>query len=177
MPLRKPLVIREGGYYECLRPPMSKFTKNKDYEVFRDSFGRLRVHADGDITADSSSCAVVWIDSRNFRDVTGLYVGERIQIELLPFKWEDSEKSSYAVGINHTYTVLDSDDEGVVVKWHNTLEDDGDTGYGFDTIEAAKVWVEKTHHPAQLMPWARFIKDFNNGRIKAVSDSVPTKAE
>ena len=173
MPIRKPLVIRDGGYYECLSPPMGKFTKGKDYEVFRDSFGRLRIHADGDEHNNTSSCAVVWVDSRNFRDVTSLYVEERIQIELLPFEWEDSEKSSYAVGINHTYTVMDSD-EGIVVKWHNTLEDDGDTGYGFDSIEAAKKWVEKTHHPAQLMPWVRFIKDFNNDRIKAISDSVPT---
>lgn len=172
MPIRKPLVIREGSYFECLQPPTRDFTKGKDYEVFCIQFGFLAVLDDTNCERDAET----WITAANFRDVSGLYFGERIQIELLPFEWEDSAKSSYATGINHTYTVLDSD-EGVIVRWHNTLEDDGDTCYGFDTIEYAKQWVEKTHHPAQLMPWARFIKDFNNGRIKAISDSVPTKAD
>lgn len=169
MPIRKPLVIRDGGYYECLRPPTRDFTQGKDYEVFTMQFGYLAVLDDSNCERDPEE----WVKASHFRDVTSLYVEERIQIELLPFEWEDSEKSSYAVGINHTYTVMDSD-EGIVVKWHNTLEDDGDTGYGFDSIESAKKWVEKTHHPAQLMPWVRFIKDFNNDHIKAISDSVPT---
>lgn len=158
----------------CLRPPMKNFTKGKDYEVFEDEFSRLVVYGDDGYKTDSPVDAKVWLTPAHFRDVTALYENPSIKMELLPFIWDTKGGNEVAVGLNHTYTVFDSD-EGIGVKWHNILDDTGDTGYGFGTVEAAKLWVEKTHHPAQLPSWVRFIKGFRHEPAKEISDSVPAE--
>lgn len=162
--------IKAGRHFMCLRPPMKNFTKGKDYGVYESEYGYLAVREDSGTELD----AEVWLTPAHFRDVTALYENPSIKMELLPFIWETKGVDEVAVGLNHTYTVFESD-EGIGVKWHNILDDSGDTGYGFGSIEAAKEWVEKTHHPAQLPSWVRFIKGFRHEPTKEVSDSIPTE--
>lgn len=61
--------IKAGHYYECLSPPMKNFTKGKAYEVYESEFGYRVVREDSGVELDSD----VWIDSRNFKDVTDKY--------------------------------------------------------------------------------------------------------
>lgn len=87
--------------------------------------------------------------------------------EILPLKWLPEKDTHKATGINHEYTVFESD-EGVGVRWRDTINDGGDRRYGFTTREEAMDWVEDKHHPAQIAPWVKFIKGFKNETPKDV---------
>lgn len=94
-----------------------------------------------------------------------------MQMELLPLIWNKVKDEFWCRGLNHTYTIFDSN-EGIGVRWHDLHNDSNDKRYGFTGVKDAMEWVEYTHHPAQIKPWVRFIKGFKNEPTKEVSDSV-----